>query len=120
MNTEDLKKHRENLEKEAKELEGELKQFAVKDPEVKDDWDTKFPSFGDVREDQDENTSEVEDYENKMGVEHELELRLAEINLALEKIKKNAYGFCEKCGVAIEKDRLEINPEARYCEKHME
>ncbi len=34
---------------------------------------------------------------------------------ALEKIKKGTYGICEKCGVLIDKKRLQALPWAKYC-----
>jgi RNA polymerase-binding transcription factor DksA len=44
-------------------------------------------------------------------------VKLKNINLALEKIKKGNYGICEKCQREIEIDRLEAIPEARFCKK---
>jgi len=46
-----------------------------------------------------------------------LELKLKNVDLALEKIKKGKYGICEKCGKEIEEKRLEVYPEARLCQK---
>ena len=65
---------------------------------------------------------EVEEYDARLPVEFALELRLRDINLALEKIKKAAkgrrsYGKCEKCGKKIKEKRLKIYPEARLCMK---
>ena len=105
------------LEKEKKILEKELKKFAQKDKNVPYDWDTKFPSFnsgsgGQMLEDE---ASEVEEYVTRLPQEYNLELRLRDINLALEKLKKGTYGVCEKCGKKIAKERLKISPEARFC-----
>ena len=52
-----------------------------------------------------------------MSVEHTLELRLKDINNALEKIKNNDYGLCDKCKKEIEIKRLKIVPEAKQCLK---
>lgn len=120
MNQDELKAYKDKLKKETEELENNLSQFAKKDPEIAGDWDAKFPSFGDVRSDQDENANKVEEYENRKGLEHELEKRLADINSALEKITAGSYGICEKCGKSVKKERLEVNPEARFCKKHMQ
>lgn len=109
-------KYKKILEKEAVELESQLKTFATQDPENKDNWNSAFPSFGDDREDEEENADEVEDYENKMGVEHPLETRLLNIKSALDRIKNDAYGICIKCGGDIEPERLAIIPEAEDCE----
>jgi DnaK suppressor protein len=40
---------------------------------------------------------------------------LEEINIALEKILDRSYGKCERCGEAINRDRLEAIPTAVLC-----
>ena len=115
-----LKKQHIKLEKEKSLLEKELSSFAKKDPKSKNNWRSNFPEFdhtetGDSRLEiaQDE----VEEYVNRLPVEHALELKLRDINIALEKIKQNKYGICERCGKPISKKRLEAIPEARFCLK---
>lgn len=92
----------------------ELKKFAVKSKDIKDNYETVFPQYG---SDYDENALEVSDYETNLALEHRLELDLAQINAALEKIKKGTYGICENCHQEIEIRRLEAFPEARFCLK---
>ncbi len=114
-----LKEFKEKLEKEKTDVEEQLKTFAEKDPHLKGDWDTKFPKFNgefggaalEIAAD------EVEEYEARLPVEFSLEIRLRNINLALEKIGKDKYGKCEKCGKEIDGKRLKICPEARLCMK---
>jgi RNA polymerase-binding transcription factor DksA len=48
-----------------------------------------------------------------------LEGRLTDIASALEKIETGTYGKCEISGEEIEPERLEANPAARTCMKHM-
>ncbi len=107
---EELKK---DLEKRKNELREELKTFAKEDEKPEGDWDTKYPKFngGGIEEGADE----VEEYEKLLSVEHNLELRLKDINLALEKIDKGEYGICEKCGKEIKEERLKAYPEAKVC-----
>lgn len=105
---------------EQKRIQEELAVFATKDPVLKGDWDTKMPQFGEHTSEQDENEDEVEEYEDLLPVEHTLELRLQDINLALKKIEQGNYGICEKCGNPIELDRLKANPEAKTCVKDAE
>ncbi len=45
----------------------------------------------------------------------DLNKRLVDIETALKKIYKNAYGMCERCGKAIPLARLGLIPEARFC-----
>ena len=59
---------------------------------------------------------EVEAYGNLLPVEHSLEIRLKNIGDALEKIKKDKYGKCEKCEKKITEERLKISPEAKLCQ----
>jgi DnaK suppressor protein len=40
---------------------------------------------------------------------------LKEIDGALDKIARGAYGVCEECEEMISEKRLEANPVARYC-----
>jgi len=46
---------------------------------------------------------------------HEMSTRVKDIDIALERIQKNRYGYCERCDKAILRKRLELIPEARYC-----
>ena len=112
-----LKKIKEKLEKEKKLVETELEHFAKKDKKLKGDWDTKYPKFngGVGSQALEEAADQVEEYVTLLPIEHNMELRLQNINLALEKIKKGKYGKCEKCGKKISKNRLEVFPEARVC-----
>ncbi|MGB2762415.1 MAG: TraR/DksA C4-type zinc finger protein [Minisyncoccales bacterium] len=110
-----LQEIKEKLEKEKTAIEKELETFAKKDPKLKGDWDSLFPKFngGDLEEAADE----VEEYSTRLPIEFTMELKLKDINSALEKIKKRVYGKCENCGKLISKERLEIYPEARTCNK---
>jgi DnaK suppressor protein len=114
-----IKQFKERLEKEKKEIEKQLKTFATKDANVKGDWDTKFPTWDGSSGSSDLETAadEVEEYNSLLPIEHNLELRLQNINDALKKIKKGAYGICEKCKKQISNRRLQIYPEAKLCIK---
>ena len=110
-----LQELKEKLEKEKQILEQELKGFAKKDERPRGDWDTRYPKFngGGLEEEADE----VQEYEKLLSVEYSLELRLKDIDLALEKIKKGKHGNCEKCGKKISIERLRACPEAKLCIK---
>ena len=106
---------KEKLEKEKATLEKTFKSFAKKDTKLSGDWDVRFPKFngGNLEEAADE----VEEYETLLPIEFNFETRLRDINIALEKIKKEKYGKCEECANEIPPERLEIYPEARFCIK---
>ena len=112
---EELKK---KLLKEKENVEKQLKKFATKDQNLKDDWDTRFPLFGGDKSGSialEEGADEVEEYNTLLPIEHSLELYLRDINLALKKIETEKYGFCEKCGKEISIERLKAYPEVRFC-----
>lgn len=115
-----LNELRAQLEKERTTIEEELKRFAKKDEKLKGDWDTRFPKWDGSETGSaalEKAADEVEEYSTLLPIEHSLELRLKNINLALEKIEKDKYGNCEKCGKEIDEKRLKISPEARFCLK---
>lgn len=60
-----------------------------------------------------------EELEERRATEHNLEVRLKEVEAALEKMKNGTYGKCEVSGEEIEEDRLEANPAARTCKRHL-
>jgi len=115
-----LAEFKQKLEKEKASLEKQLEKFATKNEKLKDDWDTRFPRFngeevgGAALE---QAADEVEEYSNLLPVEYSLELQLKSINLALEKIRMNKYGICQKCQKRIQKERLRAHPDAQYCLK---
>ena len=110
---------KEKLKKEKTQIQEQLEKIAKKDERLSGDWDTKFPHFdgetgGAALE---RAADEVEEYSTLLPIEYNLELRLRDINDALEKIKKGKYGICEKCQKEIEIERLKAIPEARFCQK---
>ncbi len=119
MNQNLISELKEKVEKEKTSIEQELQKFASEDNNPKGDWDTKFPNLdsnaagGSAMETE---ADEVEEYERRLPIEHSLELKLTDINSALEKIEKGNYGICEKCGKEIEEERLKTIPEARFCQ----
>jgi DnaK suppressor protein len=61
----------------------------------------------------------IEGLEINTAITEQLEMRLREVTLALEKIDAGTYGTCTVCGLAIEEDRLGANPAAPTCKLHM-
>lgn len=117
MNKELLNELKLKLEKEKREIEENLQTFANKDENLKGDWDTRFPSAeeGSSHTDLERAADQVEEYGNLLPVEHNLEMRLKDISLALEKIKNGGYGKCENCNKEISEERLKAYPAARLC-----
>lgn len=115
MNKELLDELKNKLDKEKNSVQKQLETFAVKDDQPKGDWETKYPNQPDG--DKEDEAEEVEEYNNMLPVEHSLELKLKDINSALEKIKNGTYGVCENCGKKISEERLLAIPEAKTCLK---
>ena len=93
-------------------LESELGKFTKKSSHVSDDFDTKFPEYGDK---EDENAAEVAEYINNLPVEEGLEKTLRDVNKSLERIKKGTYGTCKYCKKQIEEKRLLVRPTSSAC-----
>lgn len=119
MKKELLEKIEKKLKEEKSAAEKTLRGFARKDAEFRGDWDTIYPTLdrapggGGLETEADE----LQEYECKLDIEHTLELKLRDIDLALQKIKEGKYGLCEKCRKKISQQRLEIAPQARFCSK---
>jgi DnaK suppressor protein len=101
----DLQQFKNQLEKEKQEIEKELKKHR------------KMQRFGgtDIL-DPDQETDESEEYVNQLSIVQTYKSRLADISLALKKIKNGNYGICEKCKKEISVKLLKINPESRLCQ----
>ena len=104
------------LEEQKESLQKELETFAKEDKTIKDNWETKYPNREDG--DKDEAADDAQEYDNALSLEYSLELKLKDVNQALEKMEKGKYGKCEKCGKEIEEARLKAVPEAKFCIEH--
>ncbi len=109
-----LQKIKETLVTEKNRLEKELLSIADKKEEVPDDFDSRFPNWGD---DLDSNAAEVNNYSSRLGIEKNLESLLQATVKALDKIDNGTYGLCEQCGHEIQMERLQAYPAANFCMK---
>lgn len=112
--------HKHKLEEEKKTLMGELAALGVQDPESHE-WETTVPA-ADAAEIADPNTAgdRFEDFEEDSAVMVPLQARLKEVEEALGRIAHGGYGVCRVCSNPIEEARLEANPAATTCMKHIE
>jgi RNA polymerase-binding transcription factor DksA len=108
-----LEELKEKLEANRSSIQKELESFASEDPNLKHNWDAKFPNREDA--DKDESADDAQEYDNMLSLEHSLELKLKDVKSALEKIKNGTYGICENCGKKITEERLQACPEAKTC-----
>jgi RNA polymerase-binding transcription factor DksA len=98
----------QEIHKKKLEAERELILDQIKESE-------KPVDFGDDIDHFEEEGDEVQAMSNQIGIANSLKTRLGEIDAALEKIRIEKYGLCEKCGKKIEKEILDIDPESRLC-----
>lgn len=103
MNQTQMTEHKEKLEKERLALLEQIKK-------------SEQPSnFGDDVDDFEEDTDATEDFSNKLAEAGDLKQRLAEIDIALSKIRSGEYGACAICGKEIDAEILSLSPEAPRC-----
>lgn len=106
------------LEAEKEKLTKELESFAVQDKELKHNWNAQFPNK--EKGDDEEEADDATEYAQLLSLEQNMEMKLKDVNSALEKIKKEKtgkYGVCENCNKKIEEKRLSAYPEAKLCMK---
>ena len=95
-----------------RQVEGDLKSFTKNDSHETDEHHAKFPNYGDKS---DENVQEIDEYTTNLATEKVLESTFRDINNALERIKKGAYGICKYCKKEIGEKRLLARPVANTC-----
>lgn len=59
--------------------------------------------------------SEIEQVSKNLALKQHLERLLAQIEAAVRRIEQGVYGLCERCGQAINPERLEALPYATTC-----
>lgn len=75
-------------------------------------------NFTEIGSSSEDSVLEFEAFEEKLALNKGVEKDLVLLKSALKKIEEGKYGFCQKCGEAIEKGRLETYPEAEFCSTH--
>lgn len=106
------------LREEKVTLEKQLAEIAVRNPEIKGDWELREPSLLITQSDQSEAADRLEELEENNALLVSLEDRLHEVEAALARIEEGTYGICELSGEPIEEDRLDANPCARTSKAH--
>ncbi len=120
MNTD---KYKKELEKELTLLTKELRELGQQDPNNPNNWIAKSSNESkadDDHTDSNDNADDLEDLGERNAITSDLEIRFKNIKDALQRIKNETYGICEVCGEQIEDARLDANPAATMCIKHME
>jgi RNA polymerase-binding transcription factor DksA len=119
MDTVTLASKRTILTQEQEAVTALLAAIAVFDAET-GDWITRTDMIDQDEADENNQADASEEADEQLSVLAELENRYRLIMHALSKIENGTYGVCEISGEVIEAGRLEANPAARTCIKHME
>lgn len=115
----DTAKYKTRLEEELNELNKEMQNLGVKNPDVKGDWVERADDLDAVSADPNEVADRTEEYDERRSTLATLEGRYNDVRLALKKIEEGKFGVCEISGEQIEEDRLDANPAARTSKAHM-
>ena len=115
----DYEHFKKKLEAEKKLLRKELEKVGRKNPDNLLDWEATPTDRDSSQADENTVADGIEDYEENVAIVNTLETRYQELKGALDKIKHSTYGLCQTCGEEIDLRRLEANPSAQSCRKHM-
>ncbi len=110
---------KKRLEEERTLLEKELAGLGTRNPSNPSDWIPAKPQGDEFGADRNDNADIIEDMEENSASLNTLEPQMNAVVAALNRIADDAYGICEVGGEEIETDRLEANPSATTCKKHM-
>lgn len=113
-----LRHFKQNLENEKARLESEMGSIGRRNPSVPDDWEAVSSEIG-TESDLADQADIVMSRENNTAILADLEARYDTILSALKRIENGGYGKCEVCGSKIEDARLEADPAATTCTKHL-
>ena len=115
----DKKKIKEKLEKERDSLLEQMKGMGKLNTET-DEWETTPEKQDFPESDENDKADRFEDFEARSSVMRTLEPRLNSILKALKGLNRESFGRCIVCKKDIEMARLEVNPAAQTCKKHLE
>lgn len=111
--------YKQQLTEELQRLIQELKSVGRINPENPADWEAVPPELDIMRADRNESADSIEGYEGNAAILNDLEIRYNEVKDALQRINDGTFGYCKTCNEPIEEKRLQANPAATLCLKHL-
>ena len=112
-----MKHYEQKLIDERKKLTEELGHIGKRDNDS-GQWQVGSENSEDSADDN-INADRFEEFEEKSSLVIPLEKRLSEVDAALRRIENGTFGQCSVCHGMIESDRLDANPAAETCIKHL-
>jgi RNA polymerase-binding transcription factor DksA len=100
-----LLEERAQIERELKELEEDLHHHTQSEISGEDIYEDEYAESG----------SATFEREKDLSIELSLKDTMEQINRALERIKNDTYGICQRCQKPIEIERLRAIPYAELC-----
>lgn len=119
MNNKEIEYFKDKLIKEKVVLEEELKDIGQVNPENPNDWSATSKDMDTDSADENEVADKFEELEENKVILNKLEPQYVAVKEALDRIENGTFGICSVSGDRIEKERLEANPSATTCIKHM-
>ncbi len=114
----DKKKIKEKLENERDVLLEQIRDIGKLNPET-NEWEATPEELNSRESDQNDMADRFEDFEARSIMIKVLESRLNNILSSLKGLNRESFGRCEVCKKNIEMDRMEVNPAAKTCKKHL-
>ncbi len=115
----DKKKIKDKLEKERDILVDQMKDIGKLNTDT-GEWEAIPEPVERTEADQNDMADRFEDFEERSSMIHVLGGRLQSILKSLKGIGRESFGKCEVCKKDIEMARMEANPAARTCKKHLQ
>jgi RNA polymerase-binding transcription factor DksA len=113
-----IKHFKQKLEAEKERLESRMGSVGRSNPAVPGDWEP-VPSEVGTESDLADQAEVVMSRESNNAILADLEARYDTVVAALKRIEDGKYGKCTVCGKEIEAARLEADPAATTCKKHL-
>ncbi len=110
------------LEDEKKLLLNELKKIGVvkNNLGIDGDYDVKNSNLNNDVNDVVDTAQNINNLRRNETIVTELETRLISVDSAIKRIENGKYGVCSVCNEKIDERRLNVNPAANTCIKHMD
>jgi len=115
----DKKKIKEKLEEERDILLEEMGGMGKLNTDT-GEWEATPEEMTYRETDQNDMADRFEDFESRSSMIKVLEARLINILQALKDLNKASFSICEVCKKEIEVARINANPAAKTCKKHLE
>jgi RNA polymerase-binding transcription factor DksA len=115
----DKKKIKEKLEKERDMVFEQLRDIGKLNEET-NEWEAVPEERTSRESDQNDMADRFEDFEARSSMIKALEARLNNILSAFKGLNRESFGRCKVCKKDIEMARMEANPAAKTCKKHLE